>query len=122
MCASVGEALSAPHLAAWLAEIGVAATHLHALPGDVSPRRYFRVGLADAESAILAVYPDTGATRVAVDDVFAPSAVKFDHRGRLVVTEAGTGDVTVVSRLGGELRHSRPRCFQTIDGESQHRE
>ena len=34
-------------------------------------------------SRVLAVDPDTGATRVAVDDVFAPSAVKFDHRGRL---------------------------------------
>jgi sugar lactone lactonase YvrE len=52
----------------------------------------------------LAVDPDSGATRVAVDDVFAPSAVKFDHRGRLVVTEAGAGNVTVVDLATGDRR------------------
>jgi sugar lactone lactonase YvrE len=53
---------------------------------------------------VLAVEPDTGATRIAVDDVFAPSAVKFDHKGRLVVTEAGSGYVTVVDLGSGERR------------------
>ena len=52
----------------------------------------------------MAVDPDSGATRVALDDVFAPSAVKFDHNGHVVVTEAGSGYVTVADLTTGERR------------------
>lgn len=43
--------------AAWLASAGFAPRAIEPLPGDVSPRRYFRAVLADGGSAILATYP-----------------------------------------------------------------
>ena len=43
--------------AAWLASAGFAPREIEPLPGDVSPRRYFRAVLADGGSAILATYP-----------------------------------------------------------------
>lgn len=43
--------------AAWLASAGFAPREIEPLPGDVSPRRYFRAVLADGGSAILANYP-----------------------------------------------------------------
>jgi aminoglycoside/choline kinase family phosphotransferase len=51
------EAATGPaELAAWLA--ASAAEHeVRALPGDVSPRRYYRVTLGDGASAIVATYP-----------------------------------------------------------------
>ena len=42
---------------AWLASAGFAPREIEPLPGDVSPRRYFRAVLADGGSAILATYP-----------------------------------------------------------------
>ena len=43
--------------AAWLDAVGFAPREIEPLPGDVSPRRYFRAVLADGGSAILATYP-----------------------------------------------------------------
>lgn len=43
--------------AAWLGSVGLVPREIEPLPGDVSPRRYFRVLLADGGSAILATYP-----------------------------------------------------------------
>ncbi len=43
--------------AAWLGTVGFAPREIEPLPGDVSPRRYFRAVLADGGSAILATYP-----------------------------------------------------------------
>ncbi len=43
--------------AAWLASAGFAPREIEPLPGDVSPRRYFRAVMADGGSAILAAYP-----------------------------------------------------------------
>ena len=42
---------------AWLDSVGFAPREIEPLPGDVSPRRYFRAVLADGGSAILATYP-----------------------------------------------------------------
>ena len=42
---------------AWLDSVGFAPREIQPLPGDVSPRRYFRAVLADGGSAILATYP-----------------------------------------------------------------
>jgi len=51
------EALTGPaELAAWLAASAVS-REVRPLPGDVSPRRYYRVTLGDGASAILATYP-----------------------------------------------------------------
>src|SRR5436305_7304557 len=47
-------------LAAWRAVAGPEAAAIQPLPGDVSPRRYFRIVFregADASTAILATYP-----------------------------------------------------------------
>jgi N-acetylmuramate 1-kinase len=52
-------AADAAELAAWLAAVGREARGIQPLPGDVSPRRYFRTLLADGSSAILATYPPT---------------------------------------------------------------
>lgn len=43
--------------ASWLATAGFTSRSIEPLPGDVSPRRYFRVGLENGGSAILAAYP-----------------------------------------------------------------
>lgn len=43
--------------AAWLGAVGFVPREIEPLPGDVSPRRYFRAVLADGGSAILATYP-----------------------------------------------------------------
>jgi N-acetylmuramate 1-kinase len=43
---------------AWLAGLGYPAREIHSLTGDVSPRRYARVVLADGTTAVLATYPD----------------------------------------------------------------
>jgi aminoglycoside/choline kinase family phosphotransferase len=43
--------------AAWLDSVGFMPREIEPLPGDVSPRRYFRAVLADGGSAILATYP-----------------------------------------------------------------
>lgn len=43
--------------AAWLGSVGFVPREIEPLPGDVSPRRYFRAVLADGGSAILATYP-----------------------------------------------------------------
>ncbi len=45
-------------LAPWLAARGFASERIEPLPGDVSPRRYGRVGLASGGSAIVAIYPE----------------------------------------------------------------
>lgn len=42
---------------AWLEAAGLAPRGIEPLPGDVSPRRYFRATLQDGASAILATYP-----------------------------------------------------------------
>ena len=44
-------------LEAWLAPAGFAPREIQPLPGDVSPRRYFRVVFRNGDSAILATYP-----------------------------------------------------------------
>jgi N-acetylmuramate 1-kinase len=44
-------------LAAWLGAADLVPREIQPLPGDVSPRRYFRAVLADGASAILATYP-----------------------------------------------------------------
>ena len=67
-----------------------------------------------AANRILAVHPDRGESRVAVDDVWAPSAVKFDHAGRLVTTEAGSGRVTRVD-LGTGERTTLAQLFPGLD-------
>lgn len=41
----------------WLSGLGFAPRAIELLPGDVSPRRYARVALADGSTAILATYP-----------------------------------------------------------------
>lgn len=41
----------------WIASLGLAPREIEPLPGDVSPRRYARVSLADGSTAILASYP-----------------------------------------------------------------
>jgi hypothetical protein len=41
----------------WLSGVGQPVRSIHALPGDVSPRRYARVELAGGGTAILATYP-----------------------------------------------------------------
>lgn len=41
----------------WLRDLGLRPARIVPLPGDVSARRYFRVGFEDAAWAILAVYP-----------------------------------------------------------------
>jgi len=43
--------------AAWLQSAGFSPSEIQLLPGDVSPRRYFRAVFADGGSAILATYP-----------------------------------------------------------------
>jgi aminoglycoside/choline kinase family phosphotransferase len=43
--------------AAWLQSAGFAAREIQPLPGDVSPRRYFRAVFEDGSGAILANYP-----------------------------------------------------------------
>lgn len=57
MSAVAAGTFSAERLERWLSEIGCTAIRLEELPGDVSPRRYFRVRFATRESALLAVYP-----------------------------------------------------------------
>jgi N-acetylmuramate 1-kinase len=52
--------VDAGRLAAWLAAGGWRLQSLEALPGDLSPRRYSRLALADGSSAILASYPEPG--------------------------------------------------------------
>lgn len=59
MSVVAAETFSPQRLETWLDEIGFAARRLEALPGDVSPRRYFRVRLVGRSSAILAVYPES---------------------------------------------------------------
>jgi N-acetylmuramate 1-kinase len=44
-------------LEAWLAPTGFGPREIQPLPGDVSPRHYFRVVFCDGDSAILATYP-----------------------------------------------------------------
>ena len=51
------EAAGPAELEAWLTSTGLGAREVQPLTGDVSPRRYFRVQLADGASAILATYP-----------------------------------------------------------------
>lgn len=52
------EAAAGPaELEAWLTSTGLGVREVQPLTGDVSPRRYFRVQLADSTSAILATYP-----------------------------------------------------------------
>jgi aminoglycoside/choline kinase family phosphotransferase len=46
-----------PDLAAWLARCGLLSLQIRPLPGDVSPRRYYRLELAGGATAVLAVYP-----------------------------------------------------------------
>jgi aminoglycoside/choline kinase family phosphotransferase len=56
MTEPIGAAAGPAELAAWLAA-APAEREVQPLPGDVSPRRYFRVELAGGASAILATYP-----------------------------------------------------------------
>jgi N-acetylmuramate 1-kinase len=44
-------------LEAWLASAGFGPREIQPLPGDVSPRRYFRAVFADGGTALLATYP-----------------------------------------------------------------
>jgi N-acetylmuramate 1-kinase len=50
-------AANGPELAAWLAACGLLPLQIQPLPGDVSPRRYYRLELAGGATAILAAYP-----------------------------------------------------------------
>jgi aminoglycoside/choline kinase family phosphotransferase len=56
MTEPIGAATGPAELAAWLAASAVE-REVRPLPGDVSPRRYYRVSLGDGASAILATYP-----------------------------------------------------------------
>lgn len=56
MTEPIGAATGPAELAAWLAA-APAGREVRPLPGDVSPRRYFRVTLGDGANAILATYP-----------------------------------------------------------------
>lgn len=56
---SHADALAAlPGACDWLAASGFAVASSAALSGDVSPRRYFRLDLADGQTALLAHYPE----------------------------------------------------------------
>ncbi|HEX9943562.1 MAG TPA: phosphotransferase [Thermoanaerobaculia bacterium] len=57
MTEPIGATAETAELDAWLASAGFAPREIEPLPGDVSPRRYFRAVLADGGSAILATYP-----------------------------------------------------------------
>jgi hypothetical protein len=57
MSEPVTAAIETAELAAWLTAVGRQARVIQHLPGDVSPRRYFRTLLADGGAAILATYP-----------------------------------------------------------------
>lgn len=50
---------------------------------------------------VLALDPDTGELRTAVDGLAVPTAVKFDSQGRLVVSEAGAGVITAIDLTDG---------------------
>jgi aminoglycoside/choline kinase family phosphotransferase len=57
MSEPIEAAAESVELEAWLASTGLGVREIQPLTGDVSPRRYFRVQLADGASAILATYP-----------------------------------------------------------------
>jgi N-acetylmuramate 1-kinase len=57
MIEPLGAAAETAGLAAWLKSAGYAAREIQPLPGDVSPRRYFRAALAAGGTAVLATYP-----------------------------------------------------------------
>jgi aminoglycoside/choline kinase family phosphotransferase len=57
VCAAMTEVIRAGGPAAWLQSAGFSPREIQPLPGDVSPRRYFRAVFEDGASAILATYP-----------------------------------------------------------------
>jgi aminoglycoside/choline kinase family phosphotransferase len=54
---TTGAAAGTAELETWLESAGFAPREIQPLPGDVSPRRYFRVFFADGGTALAATYP-----------------------------------------------------------------
>ena len=90
-----------PELAAWLAACGFLPLQIHPLPGDVSPRRYYRLELAGGATAILAAYPPellaTCRRFVATTELLAGVGVRVPA----VVAHACDRGWMVVEDLGG---------------------
>jgi N-acetylmuramate 1-kinase len=93
----------------WLAAQGLAALRVEPLAGDVSPRRYARVALADGASAILAAYPaevrDACARFAATTALLAPAGVRVP---RILARGCGDGFM-LVEDLG-------PRVLADLSG------
>ena len=89
-----------PELAAWLAARGLLPLQIRPLPGDVGPRRYYRLELAGGATALLAVYPaDLVATCrrfLATTELLAAAGVRVPA----VVAHACDRGWTVVEDLG----------------------
>jgi aminoglycoside/choline kinase family phosphotransferase len=99
-----------PELTAWLAASGFPAREIAALPGDVSPRRYFRIALAAGGTAVLAVYPD--AADPSACRRFARTTALLSAAGvrvPAVLAEACARGWTLVEDLGRETLYDHGR-------------
>lgn len=76
----------------WLEELGWAATRIEDPVGDVSPRRYVRIELADGDPVIIAIYPEghreSHARYLATTDLLARAGV---HVPRILATSSELG-------------------------------
>lgn len=88
-------------LASALGRLGLAVESVEELTGDVSPRRYFRVGLADREGCIVATYPpslrDAQSRFVTTTGLLQTAGVKVP---RILANSAHEG-VMAVEDFGG---------------------
>lgn len=92
-------------LAEWLAAAGLRLGAVHALPGDVSTRRYFRLELDAGRAAVLAVYPagqETVCRRfTTTSELLASAGVRVP---RLLVTDCA-GRRTLCEDVGPRTLH-----------------
>lgn len=107
-----------------LQALGIDPSNLVALPGDVSPRRYFRVAHEDGSSLILATYPDGSDDEI---QRFLESTELFDKAGvsvpRVLSANAehgcllleDLGNVSLYSERSATWDELKPRFEKAIE-------
>ncbi len=109
---------------AWLRSTGHEPESWDALPGDVSPRRYFRLHLADGRRVIVAVYPSsvadacarflTTSSLLTEARIPIPAVLASDcDRGLMVLEDVG--EETLFDRRARDWTHLEPWLAKGVE-------
>jgi aminoglycoside/choline kinase family phosphotransferase len=107
----------------WLDSLGIQVAGVTPLPGDVSPRRYFRITKEPGTSAVLAVYPHPGQEAserfLATTRLFGAAGIRVPHvlasdtaQGFVLLEDLGT--VSLFDLVGGSWSDLQPLIEEAI--------